>query len=492
MGSGWLARVGADPRQRAREIGHAHTTFLSSRALSQISAGLRDVVAESWQRSADANVDPDADPPVTLTGADLEGYRAEHPLAVTIAVLRELLAGTAEDGRHLWAVSDTSGRLLWVEGHRSARNRAERMNFVEGALWDESHAGTNAPGTALAVDHEVQIFATEHFRHTVQAWTCAAAPIHDPVTGLIVGAIDVTGGDVVAHPHSLALVRAAARLAEAQLAEVRPPTAALAAGGLPTAGPDAAGLTTSPLDAAGLTATQLAEAGLAGTGLAPMRLAGTAPGTSPDHPQLWLPHPGPGPGAGGPPRFEALGRGEARLLAGGREIRLNRRHSEVVFLLASNPHGMTGEQLATALYEDYPSQTTLRVEMTRLRRVIGGLLQSRPYRLTVPVAADYADVRAALARGDVAAAVAGYDGPLLPSSEAPGVRAQRDWLDTQLRSAVIASGDPRVLQAWTERFGFDDLEPWERLAAVLPAGSAGLAATLARVRELRADYGLSG
>ncbi len=91
------------------------------------------------------------------------------------------------------------------------------MNFVEGALWDEEHAGTNAPGTALAVDHEVQIFATEHFRHTVQDWTCAAAPIHDPATGQILGALDITGGDVVAHPHSLALVLAAARVAETRL-----------------------------------------------------------------------------------------------------------------------------------------------------------------------------------------------------------------------------------------------------------------------------------
>ena len=68
--------------------------------------------------------------------------------------------------------------------------------------------------------------------------------------------------------------------------------------------------------------------------------------------------------------------------------------------------------------------------------------------------------------------------------------AERDWLDTQLRSAVIASGDPRLLQAWSERFGFDDLEPWERLAAVLPPGSAQRAVALARVRQLRAEYGL--
>ena len=94
-----------------------------------------------------------------------------------------------------------------------------------------------------------------------------------------------------------------------------------------------------------------------------------------------------------------------------------------MFLLAAHPEGMTGAQLAAALYDDFANQTTLRVEMTRLRRIVGDLLRSRPYRLTSLVTADYLDVSAALRRGDVTAAVGAYAGPLLPSSEAPGVAA---------------------------------------------------------------------
>ena len=44
------------------------------------------------------------------------------------------------------------GTLLWVEGDRKACRRAEAMNFVPGADWSERGAGTNAPGTALALD----------------------------------------------------------------------------------------------------------------------------------------------------------------------------------------------------------------------------------------------------------------------------------------------------------------------------------------------------
>src|SRR3954463_6037191 len=91
------------------------------------------------------------------------------------------------------------------------------MNFVEGAGWAEDVVGTNAPGTALAIDHAVQIFGSEHFRRPVQPWSCSAAPVHDPLTGALLGAIDVTGGDHVASPHMLTLVRATVAAVESEL-----------------------------------------------------------------------------------------------------------------------------------------------------------------------------------------------------------------------------------------------------------------------------------
>ena len=85
------------------------------------------------------------------------------------------------------------------------------MNFVEGALWSEAGAGTNAVGTALAADHAVQVFAAEHFTEPVQRWTCAAAPVTDPDTGRLLGIIDLTGDMASVHPHSLSVVVATAR-----------------------------------------------------------------------------------------------------------------------------------------------------------------------------------------------------------------------------------------------------------------------------------------
>ncbi|ETA71018.1 helix-turn-helix domain-containing protein [Actinospica robiniae] len=396
MSGDWLAETGADPAASAREIARARDAFLSGTPRSGPGSGecaIRDVVARSWERSARARVDPAKDPPVTLAGAELDAYRRTHPLAEVIDLLRELVGSVAEDGRHLMAVSDASGRLLWVEGHAAARRRAEAMNFVEGAVWDESHAGTNAPGTALALDHAVQIFSAEHFRPTVQAWTCAAAPIHDPATGRILGIVDITGGHIVAHPHSLALVAAAARAAETQLA------------------------------------------------------AGPVVGTR----TLWLPP---------APRLLALGRDHAMV----GPTRLNRRHSEMAVILALHPEGLTGDQLTSGLYDDDAAEATVRVEVNRLRHALGGLVRSRPYRLATDLPADFLDVARALREKDAAAALAAYAGSLLPRSEAPAVVAERHWIDVRLRSCVLESGDPGLLEDWIARFGAEDADARAALA----------------------------
>jgi len=221
MANPWLALdQGTDPAERIRQVGRAHERFVTGEAL--LATPVRSVVADSWRRSAGAQVSADSTAPIEIVDGDLEAYRAAHPLARVMPIFRDLLGGLAEDGDHLMAVCDAHGRLLWVEGTPAVLRGAESMNFVPGARWDEAHAGTNAPGTALAIDHPLQIFATEHFSRGVQRWTCAAAPIHDPATGRLLGAIDVTGGDHLANPHSLALVRATALAAEAYLGSHQP------------------------------------------------------------------------------------------------------------------------------------------------------------------------------------------------------------------------------------------------------------------------------
>ena len=143
-------------------------------------AGVREIVADSWLRSVAAGIKADtSEPPITLDRSVLRQYRAEHPLAPIFPLLSEVLGQAAQECDAVMAVADEHGQLLWVSGSTGVLRKAEAISFVEGAQWDEAHAGTNAPGTALRLDSPVTIRSAEHFVRPVQRWSCAAAPIHD-------------------------------------------------------------------------------------------------------------------------------------------------------------------------------------------------------------------------------------------------------------------------------------------------------------------------
>ncbi|WP_327319569.1 GAF domain-containing protein [Streptomyces sp. NBC_01235] len=405
----------------------AHERFVAS---PDHEPGVRGLVTDSWRRCRARGVRPDGSspPPMRWASEELSTYRRAHPLAVVLPLFRELLGPGAADDGHVFAVADADGALLWIEGDTGAMRRAARMHFVEGAVWSEGQAGTNAPGTALELGRPVQIVRGEHYSAAVYAWSCAAAPVRDPATGRVLGVVDLSGGPTIATPPALAAVRAAALVAEAQLA--RMPLA-------PLLGPDGH-----------------------------VHREETVP---PAEVRLW-----------------ALGRDGALLECAGRVLHLSPRHSEIVLALALAGRGMAGDSLAVELSEREVPASTLRAEMTRLRAVLGpDLLGSRPYALLRPVRTDFDDVSRLLAEGRVGEALARYPGPLLPRSEAPVVVEHRRCLEQQLRGAVLGSGDAGLLRRWVgASWGADDVTAWTVLARSLPGGSPQRAAAAARAGAL--------
>ncbi len=217
----WLALDAATPpAPRVRELRRDWERFLSGGGVN----GVRSPVADSWRRSLDAGVDPGGGGLAAVVADRAEAcvrWKA-HPLSEAAPLIRDCLASIASESEHLIVVSDAAGMLLALEGDARVRSlAADSMNFTEGALWSETSAGTNAIGTALAADHAVQIFATEHFALPVQAWTCSAAPVHDPETGEPIGVIDLTGLTKHAHPHTLAIVTTTARAVESHLRQLQ-------------------------------------------------------------------------------------------------------------------------------------------------------------------------------------------------------------------------------------------------------------------------------
>ena len=197
----------------ASAVRAAHERFVASG--DDPGRQVRPVVADSWRRSRRVGVDPELPtPPVEVVGPDLVALRTSHPLSGVVPIVRRLLIEPGAD----WvaALSDETGRLLWVDGDHSLRRSLDGVGFVEGATWREDSVGTNALGTALATRRPLQVMGSEHWARVVHPWSCAAVPVHDP-QGRMLGVLDVTGRDDAASWMALALVRATVAAVEATI-----------------------------------------------------------------------------------------------------------------------------------------------------------------------------------------------------------------------------------------------------------------------------------
>lgn len=426
-----------DPRRRQREMHRAHEAFLTlGVSHDPTRATVRPLVLESWQRAQSLGVDPErAMVPVEIQAEDLQRLRESHPLNDVMHVIRRLLSDDAEDADHLMAITDATGVLLWVEGSHALRAKAEVMNFVEGARWSEDRAGTNAPGTALALDRPVQVFASEHFSRIVQPWTCTAAPIHDPATGELLGIVDLTGGHHIGSPHARALVGATVAAAEAELRlRILMRSAAVEVG--PTA----------------------------------RRPGRTSAGASATN------------------RLEVLGRDDAALSGRAGTTRLSQRHAELLLLIMTHRGGLSVEQLSSLLSESESAPVTIRAEMSRLRQHLGaGFISSRPYRIAVDLTSDFDEVRSLIRRGSLRRALAAYPGPLLPRSTAPGIVEMREDLRAELRKALLQTMQVDLLFSYAQTpDGWDDAELWERCLTLLSRTSPRRTIVTARLQRLDA------
>lgn len=87
------------------------------------------------------------------------------------------------------------------------------MALAHGNLWSESGRGTNAIGTALAIDDGCEIDGRQHFLTRNQNLYCAAMPLQRP-DGSIAGVLDISGPANFPHQHTFGWVKAAAKQIE--------------------------------------------------------------------------------------------------------------------------------------------------------------------------------------------------------------------------------------------------------------------------------------
>jgi hypothetical protein len=375
-------------------------------------------------------------PPLRVSPADAVAYRQGHPLKASLIVCADLLGDAVREAGCVFALADAAGVVLWVHGDTRARQWLGRLHLTEGADWSEPASGTNPIGTALALGEPVRLVGADHFSPLLVPLAGSAAPIRHPLTGAVLGILCLAGPTPAGSLQTLALTRATARAAEADLAELA------------------------------------AESGPAAV-------------TPPHRPRLAAP-PAPVPPA--PLILSILGRSHALLDVDGQVHELTPRHSEIVVLLSLAPEGLTAEALAKQLTAEGISPTTVRVELSRLRPQVGeALFAARPYKLIRPVRSDADALADLLALGRAADAFDRYAGPPLPHSTAPAIRSLGRDLHDRLRQEVLASYDARLLRRWLATpAGEADAAAWDTYAGLLPVGSPRREEAAARAAAVRA------
>ncbi|BAI75577.1 sigma-54-dependent transcriptional regulator (plasmid) [Azospirillum sp. B510] len=180
---------------------------------------VRDVVIRSWTRCQSFLVDARADAAPVVGSDHIEALRRDNrdllqAAASTLAEAADLLAGT----RTVMLITDASGVVLEAAGDRATLSSARDISLACGGQWGETCAGTNGIGTALASRQPVLVQAAEHYCAGIKGWSCAGAPIHDPVDGSVVGLLDISGLKQSFSGQALALAVVAARQVEWNLA----------------------------------------------------------------------------------------------------------------------------------------------------------------------------------------------------------------------------------------------------------------------------------
>ncbi len=176
---------------------------------------VRPEIRRSWELSG--VVSPTVtQAPLADEAATAEFWR-DSPLQTAVSRVQDEFRRTAEDGDLVIAVTDADTRILWTYGGRVMRHKAETVNFVPGGRWDEASVGTNALAIAGRTDTPSMVFSAEHYAEVVHNWVCWAAPVHDPITGKVLGVIDLSTTWDRTHPIGLATARVMARLIETAL-----------------------------------------------------------------------------------------------------------------------------------------------------------------------------------------------------------------------------------------------------------------------------------
>ena len=167
-------------------------------------------VLESWRRSQALHLDPDRVELPYVREPD-RGSRLSRAAAPVLQRVADELAA------HTVGVLLTSTDGVVVDRTApevSVLNAFDTTSIAPGYSLSEEAAGTNGIGTALETGQPAFIRGGEHYVAMWFGFACAGSPIRDPITGRIIGVVNLSCLSVQSDPLLLALASSAAHQIE--------------------------------------------------------------------------------------------------------------------------------------------------------------------------------------------------------------------------------------------------------------------------------------
>jgi len=130
----------------------------------------------------------------------------------------------------------------------------------------------------------------------------------------------------------------------------------------------------------------------------------------------------------------------------GKNLLLSQRQIEILCLLALNPEGQSLNELHANLYGDQPiCKSTLKAEISHLRKILGGSIGSRPYRLTVDTWCDFIDFWNLRRKKKSEEVISLYRGSFLPKTNSPVLEEWQRCIDVAMGQATKSCQDAALL-----------------------------------------------
>ncbi len=193
------------------DLATAREQFLCAETVD--AQAVRDTILASWWRSRTWNIAADH-----IELPYVKDPNLDTPLAHCASPILRRLQEQLSDSAVSVVLTDDSGLVLERRTEDSGLERyLDRVQLAPGFSYAEEFVGTNGIGTALEGLQATAVFGHEHYAENLDTLGCAGVPIRHPVTGHVVGLLDLTCWSRDAGPLLMTLAKTTAQEIQKEL-----------------------------------------------------------------------------------------------------------------------------------------------------------------------------------------------------------------------------------------------------------------------------------